>query len=226
MISSNPSNLFYTVCAVFSHPDDVELLCYGTLARFKKQGSSITILIVTGGKHGVSVDEERIPNLEDVRLSETKHALKEISNDIRILNLPDGAVQFNGESISMIESLFNELTPSIVLTHYTDQSGIDHQDHQNVSKIVKNICFRKNYVKFLLLTEPLKRGTDFNPNLFMQVGEFFQQKIKALSSHNSQTGRNYLSENFHTNRSSVWISFLQIDTEEHVESFFISKAIL
>ncbi len=213
------------ICAIFSHPDDAELLCYGTLAKYRKENFDITIIIVTGGIHGVAVSEEKSQDLEEIRSSETIEALKEVSFDIRFLGLPDGSVQFTNENVSTIEKILNHLSPSVVITHYTDLSGIDHQDHHIVSKIVKNISNRKSYIKLLLCAEPLKRGTGFNPNLFVRVGEFYKQKLAAINKHKSQFGRIYMTESFHNVRSLVWKNNLGFSDEEYIEAFIIEKAI-
>lgn len=41
--------------AVFAHPDDAELTCFGTLARVIKAGGEVYVLVATRG-HGSGTD--------------------------------------------------------------------------------------------------------------------------------------------------------------------------
>ncbi len=41
-----------TILAVGAHPDDIEFMCAGTLAKYAKRGDKIVMAIVTNGEIG------------------------------------------------------------------------------------------------------------------------------------------------------------------------------
>ena len=53
------------IAAVGAHPDDIELLCGGTMARYVKMGHRVTIIIATNGEAGSpAVSREEIDQFD------------------------------------------------------------------------------------------------------------------------------------------------------------------
>lgn len=63
------------VLAVFAHPDDAELACFGTLAMLRSLAAEITILILTNGERSSS-------NTLDRRKGEAVAAARLIDGDV------------------------------------------------------------------------------------------------------------------------------------------------
>ena len=48
------------VLAIGAHPDDLEILCGGTLARFAARADAVTMLVMTDGSAGHAEDQDVI----------------------------------------------------------------------------------------------------------------------------------------------------------------------
>lgn len=214
--------------AVFAHPDDVELLCFGLLQRLAGEGAHIVVLIVSDGSRGVAVGDAGEEGLAQIRMRETRAALAGLDAEILSLDEPDGRIIVTGEVISAIETQIMEVRPDLVVTHHLDTIGSDHQDHAAVACMVRNICMRKQFVTTLLSAEPLQPFTDFRPTLFVDITDHLHEKVEALGHHTSQAGRAYLTEEFHRIRGARWMQLVGTALTEQprvFETFAVEQAV-
>lgn len=72
------------ILCVAAHPDDIEILCAGTLIRYAREGHKVTMAIFTSGNMG----DTKIPpeELEKIREKETRDAAAIINANV-ILSL-------------------------------------------------------------------------------------------------------------------------------------------
>lgn len=174
---------------IMAHPDDAELLCYGTIARHLAHGGQAKLLIVTdGSKAGQN------------RMEETRAAFRGKDMEIACLGLEDGDVPMTLETNTLIRSAILDYAPNCIITHYPDVTGSEHQDHTVVSHCVISIVSKVACpVEELLLTEPLiSEQTDFKPNCFVEMTQWEKEKIRAVGCHKSQAGKYYMQPEFLT----------------------------
>lgn len=198
-----------TLLVVTAHPDDAEIRCYGTLCKYRDEGYKCYVLIASSGENGISLEDKKrfLKNYveKETRETETKNAFKGSEIEVEILNFEDGNISVNKNLISTIEKKIKDYQPEIVITHYPDNLGIDHQDHTAVGRAVINCASRIESVKRIMLCEPmftLRAG--FIPNCFIDISPYFENKIQALKQHKSQLGRYYLEEDYHLTRSDYY----------------------
>lgn len=180
------------VLAVGAHPDDLEILCGGTLARCAARGDSVTMLIVTDGSAG----HAEIPpdELARIREREARAAAAVIGADLLWLGLPDEFV-FNDEPTRrLLLDAIRSARPDLILTHYPDDY---HPDHRAVSRAVFDASFIMGLpnvrtphpacpgVPALYYFDTLA-GHGFLPHEYVDVGEVWPQKVEMLSQHRSQ----------------------------------------
>src|SRR5215217_7200376 len=78
--------------AVFSHPDDAELTCAGTLLKLKSVGHRTGVVDVTRGEMGTRGTPEQ-------RFAEAREAARIMRLDVRVnLEQPDGRVFVTDEA--------------------------------------------------------------------------------------------------------------------------------
>jgi N-acetylglucosamine malate deacetylase 1 len=218
-----------SVLAIFAHPDDAELICYGTSKKFATGNSVVKVLILTDGSNGFSVSGRADPQLPAVRRDETIAALQQVTSSIKFCDFPDGSLISNADLIGTIETTINDEQPELVITHFADRTGVDHQDHAAVARSVRNVCFRKPFVRCLLSGEPIQPYTDFQPNVFVDITPYFEEKCAALARHRSQAGRQYLEKAFHEARSTRWASLANAGPStgtRYFESFRLEKLVV
>ena len=79
------------ILAVGANPDDVELLCAGTLALYAEKGHAVSMCyLTTGDKGGEGIPQSEIAA---ARRRETEKAADLIGADVFPLGIPDGEVE-------------------------------------------------------------------------------------------------------------------------------------
>ena len=210
-----------TVLAAFAHPDDAELTCFGTLAVLKSRGYRILVGIVTDGLAGAPDDRNN-------RVEEAERASAIMGFELLRGALPDGDLQYSSQLIMQIEAWVNEFEPAIVVTHDYDPAGIDHQDHIAVARAVLNVAHRKPQIELVLQVEPSRGSRSFEPNAFVDVGEFAAKKLAAIACHKSQAHKEYLQPHYISLRSGWWAALSGRATsgkssDAHVEAFRVAR---
>jgi len=160
------------ILAIGSHPDDIEFGCGGTLLKFsKEENAEIFYLIMTKGDKGGSAE---VREKEQLKASEIL-GVKEIFWG----GYEDTKVPVNTETIQNIEKVIKRVSPDIIFVFYSDDV---HQDHKNTSMAVVTAA---RYVKNILFYE-VPTTQNFNPNIFVDIGDVLDSKIKLLEAHKSQ----------------------------------------
>ncbi|QUC63477.1 PIG-L family deacetylase [Streptomyces sp. A2-16] len=185
------------VVAVVAHPDDAELLAYGTLRHFRRLGATVTVLCLTHGVNGVSLtDAARGARLtERERIDEAQAAWDGTGVEVTCLGLPDGALHPDRELISLVEGDLRARECNILITH-SPSAGNDHQDHLAVGAAATNAATRVPTCHTVLYGEPHAPHSGFAPTVLVDITDFLDDKIKALARHTSQRGRWYLREDY------------------------------
>jgi LmbE family N-acetylglucosaminyl deacetylase len=182
------------ILAVGAHPDDLEILAGGTLAKYAKLGHSVTMAVWTNGGAGCP----DVPPYEMARIRK-----EEFTNAASLINAATIWVDVDDE-MSVIDlsarlkmvDVFREAKPHIVLTH----SGNDyHVDHRNVSQLVFEaapLSCVKNIERALPATEkqPLIYHFDtlgavgFMPSEYVDITGTIETKQAMYACHKSQVG--------------------------------------
>lgn len=206
-----------------AHPDDVEISCYGLIKKMVNKGTACYIVIVTSGEKGVDLSKNKAAS---IRKEETNEALSGMVEKIIWLEMDDGYVKFDSTLISNIQEVMMRYSPQLIITHYPDDLGIEHQDHNVVGRATINAAFRyANNLQYLLLAEPLFSSfTRFNPNCFVDISNIYDEKNRAIKSHKSQKNKFYMSDDFQKNRATAiapYINFQRVNQEQKYEMFQI-----
>jgi LmbE family N-acetylglucosaminyl deacetylase len=160
------------VLAVGAHPDDVELGCAGTLALHRARGDKVYVLTLTSGE--ASGDPE-------VREKECRESAKILGvSDVFFGELKDTMIQAGRETIDVIENVLRQVRPDIV---YAPSSKDTHQDHRNTGHAAMSACRR---VRIILLYEGASTQRDFYPQVFVDIEQSFEAKLKATKVFGSQ----------------------------------------
>ena len=213
-----------TALAVFAHPDDAELTCFGTLGLLKSRGYRVLVGIVTDGLADLDLSRR------SDRVLEAERASAGMGFELLRGALPDGDLQYSNQLIVQIEKWVREYQPAIVITHDYDPAGIDHQDHIAVARAVLNVAHRKPEIEVLLQVEPSRGSRSFEPNAFVEVGAFAAQKLAAIACHKSQIHKDYLQPEYITLRSRWWAAVSGLsnrgcgEAEVHVEAFRVARS--
>jgi len=163
-----------SVLAVGAHPDDVELGCAGTLAMHKSRGDKVYLLVLTRGEASGS---------PEVREDECRKSAEILGVDRLFFgDLRDTQVHDGRETIDVIEKVVDEVKPDII---YAPTLKDTHQDHRNAGHATLSACRR---CKIVLMYEGASTQRDFTPQVFVDVKNTFELKMKMTHVYGSQAG--------------------------------------
>ena len=180
------------VMAVGPHPDDLEVLCGGTLALYAKEGHEVFMYHATDGtKGGLSKPEEviRAERAEEARKSaETINAVS-FGGDFK-----DGEVVADMESRLIVIDAIRRCRPDVLIAPHPNDY---HTDHVNVSRLVFEAVYHAaipftvtdhpalKVVPFLYYMDTVT-GIGFAPQEYVDITEVIEVKKNMMRAHSSQ----------------------------------------
>jgi LmbE family N-acetylglucosaminyl deacetylase len=181
------------VLAVGAHPDDLEILCGGTLARFVQEGHEVVMCHASRGDRGsfVHTSEE----IAAIRDREAKRAAEICGAEHATLGLHDGEVNAaDPEHKRALIDLVRDARPDLIITHPpNDYMG----DHNEVSKLVFECSFHATLPLFetgkphhahvtpIYYMDTIS-GLGFEPTEYVDVSSVIDTKAQMLEAHATQ----------------------------------------
>ena len=180
------------IVAFGAHPDDVELGCGGTLAKYSKEGHNVFIVDLTAGDYGTrgSVEE---------RLAEAACAAQQLGVKKRInLRFEDVFFEENREALLKVVDAIRLLKPDIALI----PSPVErHPDHERAFKLIKRAIFMAGLrnLKETTISDPHRpsltlhyiQHTYIHPEILVDVTDNWVDKIASLQCYRSQFDPSY-----------------------------------
>lgn len=180
------------VLAVGCHPDDLEILCAGTLARCRKRGDRVFMASVMNGRDGSrTIPPER---LEKVRERELRASAAVIGAKVLWPNLAGVHLdEVPGARMAVIE-LVRAARAELVITHAPE---CYHPNHRAVSRYVHDAVFSASLPRVRTASPAVEpppalyymdtiAGVDFQPTEYVDVTATIGIKKRMLLKHRSQ----------------------------------------
>jgi LmbE family N-acetylglucosaminyl deacetylase len=193
------------VLVVVAHPDDIEFMCAGTLARWAEGGAEVCYLLVTDGTGG-SRDPEMTPErLAAIRRAEQRAAAQAVGvKDVVFLGYVDGRVEPTLELRFQIARSIRRLRPDVVVVQDPmfrySRSYINHPDHRAVADAALAAIMPTANTRLAAL-ELLAEGLEphdvdevylaapVTPDVWVPLApQHFARKLESLRLHASQMG--------------------------------------
>lgn len=187
------------VLAVYAHPDDPDVSCGGTLARWARQGAEVHVLICTTGDKGTS-DPSLSPDvLAGVRRSESAAAAAALGvTEQTILGYGDGElVDDDGLRAEMV-GWVRRLAPTTVLCPdptavFFGEQYFNHRDHRVIGFAVLDAVAPAAALPHYFpdrgpahqVGTVLMSGT-LEPSVWVDITETISDKEAAVACHRSQ----------------------------------------
>ncbi len=181
------------VLAVGAHPDDLEILCGGTIARFVEEGHEVVMCHGTRGDRGsyVHTSEE----IARIRLEEARRAAEVAGAEHATLGIRDGEINAaDPGQRRLVVDLVRDARPDLIITHYPHDYMSDHNE---ISKLVFDCSFHATLPLFetgkphhphltpIYYMETIM-GVGFQPTEYVDVSGTIDTKVKMLEAHSSQ----------------------------------------
>lgn len=181
------------VLAIGAHPDDIEVSCSGTLAKYRQAGHDVFICHVANGNlgHVVIMPDE----LADIREQEAIEAGKVIGAEVLNCNIGDCMV-YNGqkEQRDLMVDVIRYAQPDVIITHGPN----DYMpDHVAVSKLVFDAAFTASVPHYETKQKQVAKltpiyyvdnlaGINFIPTEYVDITDTIDTKLQMLEKHVSQ----------------------------------------
>ena len=124
------------VLAVYAHPDDADVACGGTLARWAKEGAAVHLIVCTDGGKGTFDPEVTPADLAARRAAELEASSALIGlQSVTNLGYPDGGLADSDELRGTLVEWVRRLRPDVACGHdptalFFGQEYFNHRDHR------------------------------------------------------------------------------------------------
>ncbi len=121
-----------TVLAVMAHPDDIELICAGTLILLKRAGWKVHLATMTAGDLG-SMKHTRAA-IAKIRRKEAAASAKLLGADYTCLGFDDLTLAYSAASKRVVTGLLRAVAPDLLILHSPDCYMADHTESARIAR--------------------------------------------------------------------------------------------
>lgn len=173
---------------ILAHPDDEARLCGGTIAELTRIDVETTVVCFSDGAQGRDEAFKQVCTL--------------LGAQSRLLKFETGSMRVDAELVGATDDLIRESEPQLVITHA--RSGIQNQDHIALHDAVRLSTRRWPSPAIVLGVEPPISSSDFDGNVFCEVGQSWASKVAAVTAYQNLLDRPYMCEEYLQTRASWW----------------------
>jgi LmbE family N-acetylglucosaminyl deacetylase len=185
------------VLAAFAHPDDIELLCAGTLRLLVEAGWELRCLTLSGGDRGGPASSSR-EQIRTTRLAEAAEAARVLGGSFDWAGLDDMEIAYSPQQLPEVIDAIRRFGPDLVITHSPD---CYHLDHEETARLVQAACFGSRNRHYQTPSPPVLRpalyyadategkdkyGHPVQAAFWIDVTSVFEDRQRAVSCHHSQ----------------------------------------
>ena len=189
------------VLAVYAHPNDPDISCGGTLARWAGAGSEVHVLICTNGDKGTTDPDVDPDVLAARRAEEAGEAARLLGiSGQHFLGYPDGELEDDTALRTTLVSWVRKIRPVTVLgpdptAVFFGEDYFNHRDHRTTGFALLDalspaaalpLYFPESGAAYQVQTALLS-GT-LEPTVWVDVTATIDDKVAAVSCHQSQFG--------------------------------------
>jgi LmbE family N-acetylglucosaminyl deacetylase len=180
------------IMAVGAHPDDVDILCGGTLALYAEAGHEVWVAVATNGNVGSTTlthDE-----IAAIRHEEALNSCAVIGAHLIWMDFDDEWLFDDRPTRTRFIDAYREARPDIVLAHSTDDYHPDHRIAGQVTadaqipaavRLVETTLPALEHIPKLYTMDTVGQIST-EPNLLVDISAVIETKTAMLLAHRSQ----------------------------------------
>lgn len=179
------------ILAIAAHPDDVELLCGGTLIKAAKAGRKTAVVDLTAGEMGTRGDAKS-------RATEAEKAGKVMQLTAReCLGMPDSGLVNTPATREQVARAIRKYQPRVVIAPALQGR---HPDHRVAAELIRDACFVAGLAKVapdvpkhrpLKVIHCMTFRQDFEkPTFVVDISDEFERKLEAIRCFETQFAGN------------------------------------
>lgn len=187
--------------AVYAHPDDPDVSCGGTMARWVRAGTELHVVVCAQGDKGSADPRTRPDELARRRADEVAAAAAVLGlSGHHLLGYSDGEVDNTSELRALLVRLVRRIRPEVVVC--PDPTAVlfgstyfNHRDHRAVGwatlDAVTPAAANPHYFPDegpAHQVEAVYMSGTLEPDAWVDVTDYIEAKLEALLCHRSQLG--------------------------------------
>ena len=181
------------VLAFGAHPDDVELMCGGTMIKLIRMGYHVGIISITAGELGTRGSAK----IRAEEFAESARIMQLSMN--KSLDIADGDIHVNLENKLKVIHEMRAYRPNLIFAPYWQTR---HPDHANCSRLVSECAYFSGLKKISTGQEPFRpkkvvyymEHYEVEPSFIVDVTETFAVRMQAIQAYQSQVFRGAVTE--------------------------------
>ncbi len=183
----------YTVLAITTHPDDMEINCAGTLLKCKERGDRVVVCHLCNGDLGHEIIMQK--ELAEIRAGEAKNSGAMAGFEVFWGGFGDVDIYSdNKEARDKVVDVIRKVNPDFIITHDPN----DYMpDHTATSRLVFDASFAATVPHYKTSVDTPARlvpiyymdnlaGVNFQPEEYVDVTDHIEKKLEMLECHASQ----------------------------------------
>ncbi len=193
------------VLCVAAHPDDLEFMVSGSVAKWIEGGAEVHYLICTDGGKGSEDRKIASYELTEIRRQEQRDAADILGvKSVQFLDYEDGVTEASAVLKRDIVRVIRQVKPDTVVTldpmflYSAARNMINHSDHRNVGLATMDAVYplARDHLSFPELMaeglEPHKTRELLltmvfdNANYYVDISTTYEAKLRAIAAHVSQ----------------------------------------
>jgi len=185
--------------AVYAHPDDADVACGGTLARWAAHGCAVHLVVCTDGGRGTADPGLPPGELARQRRGELAAAAEKTGlASHRVLGAADGELASRPTFVGELVALVRSVRPEVVLGHdptavFFGQDYFNHRDHRVAGWALLDALSPSVALPHYFpdagpphqVSVAYLSGT-LEPDVWVDIGETIEIKASAVECHRSQ----------------------------------------
>ena len=193
------------ILIILAHPDDPEFFLGGSIVRWTQAGHYVSYCLLTKGEKGSSDFSLTPQALAQIRVLEQKQAAAILGVDqVEYLDYADGGLIPDLATRKEVVRAIRKHIPDILVTcdplnYFSNKRYINHPDHRAAGQVVIDAVFpaagNAFYYPELMgegflphSVEEVWMSLTGEPNVVLDVSEYWPLRMSALLQHTSQIG--------------------------------------
>jgi LmbE family N-acetylglucosaminyl deacetylase len=185
--------------AIYAHPDDPDISCGGTLAKWARAGSEIHVVVCAAGDKGSTDPHADREDIVNRRADEARQAAAILNVvEVHLLGKPDGELDNDVALREELVALMRRHQPDVVVC--PDPTAVffgahhyNHRDHRSVGWAALDAAapasgssrYFPDAGPAFPIHEALMSGSN-EPNVWIDIESTIDQKLLAVARHQSQ----------------------------------------
>lgn len=180
------------ILAIGAHPDDIELQCAGTLARYAAAGHKVFIAVATNGNVGSPTHTRE--EIAAIRHDEQRASCAVIGAELIWMDFDDEWLMNDRPTRTRFIDAIRQADPDVIFIHGPTDYHPDHRisgqvaEDARIPASVRLVETALPYIEriphMFYMDNPA--GVDFEPEVYVDISDVIDVKTEMLLSHTSQ----------------------------------------